>query len=144
MLACGSETRVLSKSDEAILGIFERKILSTIFGPTNDNGEWRTKYNNELYTLYNESDIVTYIKIDRLNWAGHVIRVEEQSARRRVLVAVVEGRRQRGRPKLRWEDGVMGDARKLGERNWRNGARNRDSWQKLLKKALAQKGLLYQ
>jgi len=28
----------------------------------------------------------------------------------------------------------------LGERNWRNAARNRDSWQKLLKKALAQKG----
>jgi hypothetical protein len=31
-----------------------------------------------------------------------------------VLVAVVEGRRQTGRPKLRWEDGVMEDARKLG------------------------------
>ena len=40
--------------------------------------------------------------------------MEEQSATRRVLVAVVEGRRQRGRPKLRWEDGVMEDARKLG------------------------------
>ena len=37
-------------------------------------------------------------------------------------------------------DGVMGDARKLGERNWRNAARNRDSWQKLLKKALGSKG----
>jgi len=36
----------------------------------------------------------------------------------------------------------MEDARKLGERNWRNAARNRDSWQRLLKKALAQKGLL--
>jgi hypothetical protein len=40
----------------------------------------------------------------------------------RVLVAVVKGRRQRGRSKLRWEDGVMEDgvmedARKLGERN---------------------------
>jgi len=34
-----------------------------------------------------------------------------------------------------WEDGVTEDARKLGERNWRNAARNRDSWQKLLKKA---------
>ena len=34
----------------------------------------------------------------------------------------------------------MGDARKLGERNWRIGARNRDSWQKLLKESLAQKG----
>ena len=27
-----------------------------------------------------------------------------------------------------------------GERNWRNGTRNRDSWQKLLKKSLVQKG----
>jgi len=93
--------------------------------------------------LYKDIDTVTYIKINRLKWVGHVIRMEEQSATRRA-VAVVEGRRQRGRPKLRWEDGVMEDARKLGERNWRNGARNRDSWQKVLKKVLAQNGLLCQ
>jgi hypothetical protein len=59
MLAYGSETWVLLKSDETILGVFERKILRAIFGPTNDNEEWRIKY-NELYTLYKESDIVTY------------------------------------------------------------------------------------
>ena len=128
VLACGCKTWILSKSDEAILVVFERKILRAIFGPTNDNGDWRIKYNNELYTLYKESDIVTYIKINRLKWAGHVIRMEEQSATRRVLVAVVEGRTQRGRPKRRWEDGVMEDARKLGEKNRRNAARNRDSW----------------
>jgi hypothetical protein len=29
----------------------------------------------------------------------------------------------------------MGSARKLGEKNWRNAARNKDGWQKLLKKA---------
>ena len=144
VLAYGSETWALSKSDEATLGVFERKILRALFGPTNDNREWRIKYNNELYTLYKESYIVTYIKINRLKWTGHVIRMEEQSPTRRILVAVVEGRRQRGRPKLRWEDGVVEDARKLGERNWRNAARNRDSWQKLLKKALAQKRLLCQ
>ena len=118
VLACGSGTWVLSKSDEAILGVFERKILRAIFGPTNDNGVWRIKYNNELYILYKESDMVTYIKINRLKWAGHVIGVEEQSATRRVLVAAVEGRRQRGRQKLRWEDGVTEGARRLGERNW--------------------------
>jgi len=39
---------------------------------------------------------------------------------------------------------MMEDARKLGERNWRNAARNRDSWQKLPKKALTQMGLLCQ
>jgi len=144
VLACGSETWVLSKSEEAVLGVFERKILRAICGPRNDNGEWRIKYNNALYTLYKESDTVTYSKINRLKWAGHVIRMKEQSPTRRVLVAVVEGRRERGRPKLIWEDGVMEDARKLGERNWRNAGRNMDSWQKLLKKALAQKGLLCQ
>jgi len=69
--------------------------------------------------------------------------MEEQNLTRGV-VAVVEGRRERGRLKLRWEDGVTEDARKLWERNWRNAARNRDSWQKLLKKVLAQKGLLCQ
>ena len=38
VLACGSETWVLSKCDEAILGVCERKILRAIFGPTNANG----------------------------------------------------------------------------------------------------------
>jgi hypothetical protein len=38
----------------------------------------------------------------------------------------------KGKAKLRWEDSVIEDARKLGERNWRNAARNRDSLQKLL------------
>ena len=51
VLAYGSEIWVLSNSDEAILEVFERKILRTIFGPTNDNGERRINYNNELYTL---------------------------------------------------------------------------------------------
>ena len=58
--ACGSEIWVLSRSDEASLGVFERKILRAIFGPTNDNGEWRIRYNNEPYTLYKENDRVTY------------------------------------------------------------------------------------
>jgi hypothetical protein len=36
----------------------------------------------------------------------------------------------------------MEDARKLGVRICRNATRNRESWQKLVKKALAQKLLL--
>jgi len=43
VLAYGSETWVLSKSSEARLGVFERKVLRAIFGTTNDNGEWRIK-----------------------------------------------------------------------------------------------------
>jgi hypothetical protein len=36
------------------------------------------------------------------------------------------------------------DVKALGERNWKNIARNREIWQKLLRKAMAQKGLLCQ
>jgi hypothetical protein len=67
--------------------------LKAIFGPTNENGEWRKKYNNELYTLHKEREIVPYMKVKRLRWAGHVIRLEGQSSARRVLVAVVEVKR---------------------------------------------------
>ena len=102
------------------------------------------KYNNELYKLYKQSDVVTYIKVTHLRWAGHVNRLEEQSPARTVLFAVAEVKRQRGRPKLRWEEGVMDGAMKLGEKNWRNAARNKDGWQKLLKTALAQNWLLCQ
>jgi len=38
----------------------------------------------------------------------------------------------------RWCDGRWREVG--GERNWRSGARNRDSWQKLLKKTLGSKG----
>jgi hypothetical protein len=103
---------------------------------------YSAKYSNDLFTLYKESDIVTHMKVNRLRWAGHVIRLEEKSPARTVLGAVIEGKRQRGRPKLRCEDGVMDDGRKLGEKNWRNAARNKDGWRKLLKKAWAQIGML--
>jgi hypothetical protein len=91
----GSETWVLSKSDEAGLGVFKRKVLRAISETTNDNREWRIKYNNKLYTLYKDSDIITYIKINHLRWAGHVIKLEEQNRARKVFAAVVEGRRQK-------------------------------------------------
>jgi hypothetical protein len=45
-------------------------------------------------------------------------------------------------PKTFYSDAIKIYARKLEERNWRNAARKKDSWRKLLKKALAQNGLL--
>jgi hypothetical protein len=68
--------------------------------------------------------------------------LEEQNPARRDFAAVVKGRRQKCRPKLRWDDGVMGDAMKLGERQWRNAARERDTWQNLLREALSQTEML--
>ena len=52
-----------------------------------------------------------------------------------------DGTRSVGRPKLRWEDGVVQDARILGVKSWKKAALNRDEWAKLLKKARVHQGL---
>jgi hypothetical protein len=46
-----------------------------------------------------------------------------------------------GRPELRWEDDVIQDIKTLEVKNWRKLAMEKESWQKLLRKAKAQVGL---
>ena len=46
-----------------ILCIFEKRILRHIFGTVEETGVRRKIYNNELYSLFKEPDIVKLIKI---------------------------------------------------------------------------------
>ena len=55
-----------------------------------------------------------------------------------------EATRSVGRPKLRWEDGVVQDMRVVGVNSWKKAALDRDEWAKLLKKARVHQGLLSQ
>jgi len=52
-----------------------------------------------------------------------------------------EGRRRVERPNLRRMDGVMRDAERLGVRNWRIKAKDRDGWRRLLESAKTLHGL---
>jgi hypothetical protein len=47
-------------------------------------GQWR-RYNFELYKLYDEPDLVKYIKINRLKWAGHDMRMDNNRINKRCL-----------------------------------------------------------
>ncbi|GFW46902.1 uncharacterized protein TNCV_2982581 [Trichonephila clavipes] len=67
----------MSRTDEKMISIYERKILRSIFGGIQENGTWRRRSNLELYRSYKESDIVNFIKMQRIKWAGHVIRMNE-------------------------------------------------------------------
>jgi hypothetical protein len=66
VLSYASQTWPLSRLDERLLSIFERRILRYIFGQVEENGTWRRRYNYELYKLFNERDITGYIKAKRL------------------------------------------------------------------------------
>ena len=77
------------------------------------------------------------IKLGRLGWDGHVIKMGENEIPRKVLTEQIYGTRRVGRPKIRWEDGVNYDARhNLGTQNWRALGLDQDNWRRLLKEAL--------
>jgi hypothetical protein len=59
--------------------VFERKVLSKIFGPTKERGDtWRIKTNDELDKLIRDKNIINHIKAQRLSWFGHLHRMLEE------------------------------------------------------------------
>ena len=109
---------------------------------TYEGGCWRPRWNNELYNLYREPNIVEDIKIRRPEWAGHTIRMEEERIPKKVLNGNLHTTRPVGRPRSRWADVVQRDALQLlGIRGWRRRATNRDEWRRLAREAKARKGL---
>jgi len=54
-------------------------------------------------------NIVTTIKVKRLKWAGHVVRMSDDRTVKKVFLGISDGRRKAGRPKLRWLDCIVND-----------------------------------
>ena len=133
----GAETWTVTNKIEKILMIWERKILRKIYGLTNENGQWRINTNLELMTKYKSQDIVTVIKIRRLEWFGHVIKMNETRSVKKIFEGKLEGRRGRGRPRLRWIDDVEDDLRKLGVKQWRTKTLDREEWASIIREAKA-------
>jgi hypothetical protein len=100
-----AETWVLSKTDELRLGVVERQILRRIYGPVCEGAIWRSRCNEELYRLYDETDLVTSIRLTKLRWAGHIVRMQDNLPCKKITLDKPEGRRRVGRPNLRWMDG---------------------------------------
>jgi hypothetical protein len=86
----------VTDKNEKMLMTWERNILRKIYGPTEENGQWRVKTNSELMTKYKSQDVVSAIKIRRLEWLGHVIRMNEARIVKKNFEEKLEGRRCRG------------------------------------------------
>jgi hypothetical protein len=133
----GAETWTLTSKIKKILMTWERKILKKIYGPKKENGQWRIKTNAELITKYKSQDIVTVIKIRRFEWLGHVIRMNETRAVKKIFEEKLEGRRGRGRPRLRWIKDVEDYLRKLGVKRCRTKTLDREEWASVIMEANA-------
>ena len=88
VLTYASETWTLPKTNERRLSLFERKVLRRIFGAKQENRTWRKRYN---YEIFNEPNIVNYIKVKRLAWAGHLVHMNNERTLKKIFNTKPDG-----------------------------------------------------
>jgi hypothetical protein len=75
------------------------------------------------------------MKIARLRWAGHVIRMSDSEMSKLIMNYSPEGEKRARSPKAICIDTVDNDMRKAGVRNWRMEAKDRDGWCRILEES---------
>ena len=71
----------------------KRKILRRIYGPKYENGEWKSRTNQELEEITKGENIVRWIRGQRIGWLGHLERMEEERMPKRIFNQELEGMR---------------------------------------------------
>ena len=92
-------------------GVYLRRIIFHL------NQTWRIKNNEELDKLIKHKNTVSYIKAQRLSWFGHIQRMPEARAAKKIFKWNPLTARPRGRPKYRCEDNIIQD---LGQMKIKN------------------------
>ena len=141
----GCETWRLTKQLESMLMVFENGILRRIYGPVRDEltGEWQRRHNADLRDLSRLPPITSYIRSQRLRWAGHVARTDNNSMLKQIAQGIPAGRRPVGRPRMRWKDNIKSDLTLLGADRpdeWWDMAQDRRRWRLLVKAAMDHMG----
>ena len=94
--------------------------------------------NEEILEEEKVEHIATVMRRRRLEWFGHVKRRDETENIRAVVEMKMEGKRHRGRPKLRWKDTIRRDMKVWSIREEWDTARTK--WKKSLQDPLPRTG----
>ena len=97
---------------------------------------WRDRHTNqELRERCGvEVNVVEAVGRKTLTWFGHMERMTDDRLTKRVYESEVEGVGRRGRPRMRWKDGVNKCLRERGV-EWEEGCRmtgSRSNWRRLV------------
>ena len=136
-LLYGSETWTLTTEQAIKLDSFGTKCLRHIMGY-----KWDDKIRNEdLYKLTSQVPITKQIQRKRLQWFGHMIRMDENRIAKKINFWQPIGKGKRGRKKKSWQDMIEEDAEELrvGIEYLQSIAQDRRKWLKTINALQVQK-----
>ena len=89
----------------------------------------------------NNENIVRYIKYKRLSWSGRVERMTNERVANTIYKWKPYATILEGRPRVRWEDDVRNDLRKMGVNIWKQRTQERKQWKEIIEQAKTHKEL---
>jgi len=131
----------LTKKEEEVLLIFERKIFTRIYGPKYESGEWKSRTNRELEEMSKGENIVKWIKGRRKSWLGHVERMEEDRMPKKIFTQGLERTRRRRRLRKTWKEEAERYLEVLGVRRWTELVADRKKWNDIVRQVKAHRRL---
>ena len=123
------ETWIINAADCRKIEAFEmwcwRKLLCV---------PWTAKRTNEsiLHEIGERPNLFKAIVKQKLQYFGHIARRDGDNLEKMIMFGKVEGKRSRGRPKLRWTDGIVSLTKK-SIYNCYSCAQNRSVWKNFIR-----------
>jgi hypothetical protein len=94
-----------------------------------------------LENIISHENTVRHIKSKRLSWLGHVERMPDGRVAKSIYKWKPCATRLKGRSRLRWEDDVRNDLKKMGVKNWKQRVQERNQLKEIIEQAKTHKDL---
>ena len=108
-------------------------MLRKVDGPSCDREIWCVRTNEELNNLDQNVDTATDVKLIRLEWLGHLMRMENNRIPKTVLDAKLDGKGKAGRPNIKWLGDVQAGLKTKRITGWTRKAQGRSEWMDVIR-----------